>query len=95
MPAGRRQAQRCGMTSTTTALAAPAPTPASPPRPRLTRSRTERVLGGVAGGLARYTGVDAVLWRVAFLALTVAGGGGVLVYALLWLLVPAAEDASS
>jgi phage shock protein PspC (stress-responsive transcriptional regulator) len=94
MPAARRRAQRCGMTSTTTATTALATTPdvSPPPRPRLARSRTGRMLGGVAGGLAEYTGVDAVLWRVAFVALTVAGGGGLLAYALLWLLMPAAED---
>jgi phage shock protein PspC (stress-responsive transcriptional regulator) len=95
MPTARRRAQRCGMTSTTTGTTALAPTPAvsPPPRPRLSRSRTERMLGGVAGGLAEYTGVDAVLWRVAFVALTVAGGGGLLAYVLMWLLMPAGEDA--
>jgi phage shock protein PspC (stress-responsive transcriptional regulator) len=83
------------MTSTATAAAPLAPTTAvpPPPRPRLTRSRTEKMLGGVAGGLAEHTGVDAVLWRVAFVVLTVAGGSGVLAYALLWLLMPAGEDA--
>ena len=63
-----------------------------PSRPRLTRSRTQKKIAGVAGGLAEYTGVDAVLWRVAFLALTIGGGSGILVYALLWLLLPADED---
>ncbi|MGY1708091.1 PspC domain-containing protein [Geodermatophilus sp. SYSU D00758] len=66
------------------------PPPAPPARPPLQRSRSDRVLGGVAGGLADYTGIDALLWRVAFVALTLAGGTGVLVYALLWLLTPAA-----
>jgi phage shock protein PspC (stress-responsive transcriptional regulator) len=47
------------------------------------------VLGGVAGGLAEYTGIDALLWRVGFVALTLTGGFGVLIYALLWLLMPA------
>ena len=88
------------MTSTQTAPTAALPTavlptavlptalPPTAPRPRLTLSRTERKLAGVAGGLAEHTGVDAVLWRVAFLALTLAGGAGVAVYALLWLLMP-------
>jgi phage shock protein PspC (stress-responsive transcriptional regulator) len=78
---GAVTAQRGGMTST------PAPV-----RPRLTRSRSQKMLGGVAGGLAEHTGVDAVLWRVAFVALTVAGGSGILAYALLWLLMPAGDD---
>lgn len=44
--------------------------------------------GGVCGGLAEYSGVDAVLWRVGFVALTFLGGGGVLLYLLLWVLLP-------
>jgi phage shock protein PspC (stress-responsive transcriptional regulator) len=47
------------------------------------------MLGGVCGGLAEYSGIDALLWRVGFVALTFAGGSGVLVYLLLWLLMPA------
>jgi phage shock protein PspC (stress-responsive transcriptional regulator) len=47
------------------------------------------VLGGVSGGLAEYSGIDALLWRVGFVALTLAGGAGVIVYLLLWLLMPA------
>jgi phage shock protein PspC (stress-responsive transcriptional regulator) len=47
------------------------------------------VLGGVSGGLAEYSGIDALLWRVGFVALTLAGGTGVIVYLLLWLLMPA------
>jgi phage shock protein PspC (stress-responsive transcriptional regulator) len=50
------------------------------------------MIAGVAGGLAEHTGVDAVLWRVALVALTVAGGCGVLLYALLWLLMPPADQ---
>jgi phage shock protein PspC (stress-responsive transcriptional regulator) len=85
------------MTSTTStpppALPSGEVPPAAPARPRLARSRTDRKIAGVAAGLAEHTGVDAVLWRVAFIALTVAGGSGVLVYALLWLLMPEADDA--
>ena len=47
------------------------------------------MIGGVAGGLAEYSGVDPLLWRVGFVALAFAGGSGVLVYLLLWLLMPA------
>jgi phage shock protein C len=46
------------------------------------------MIGGVAGGLAEYSGIDAVLWRVGFVALTLAGGAGVVLYLLLWVLVP-------
>jgi phage shock protein PspC (stress-responsive transcriptional regulator) len=68
------------------------PTGAAPPppaRPPLRRSRTDKVIGGVSGGLAENTGIDALLWRVGFIALVFAGGTGFLVYLLLWLLMPA------
>src|SRR5215217_7105772 len=68
----------------------PPPPPDSPaPRPQLRRSRSDKMLGGVSGGLAEYSGVDPLLWRVGFVALTFAGGSGILVYLLLWLLMPA------
>jgi len=62
------------------------------PRPQLRRSGTESMLGGVCGGLAEYTGIDTVLWRIGFVALTLFGGSGVLVYLLLWVLMPPAPD---
>jgi phage shock protein PspC (stress-responsive transcriptional regulator) len=65
------------------------PPPPPPVRNQLRRSRTDKVIGGVAGGLARYSGIDPLLWRVGFVALAFAGGTGVLVYLLLWLLMPA------
>jgi len=68
------------------------PPPPPPARPQLRRSRTDKVIGGVAGGLAEYTGVDALLWRVGAIALTLAGGSGLVIYVLLWLLMPAAPQ---
>ncbi len=44
---------------------------------------------GVAGGLAEYSGIDPLLWRVGFVALTLAGGTGILVYLLLCVVMPA------
>ena len=73
----------------TTPLPSQVPTPA-PTRPELRRSGTDRMLGGVCGGLAEYSGIDAVLWRVGAVGLTVAGGAGVVVYLLLWVLLPSA-----
>ncbi len=73
--------------------APPAPAVGVPPR-RLLRSSTNKMLGGVCGGLAEYTDTDPVLWRVGFVALAVMGAG-ILVYPLLWLLVPAAGPAQS
>jgi phage shock protein PspC (stress-responsive transcriptional regulator) len=70
----------------------PPPPPGPPPvRPQLRRSRTDKILGGVSGGLAEYSGIDALLWRVGFVALALAGGTGVIVYLLLWVLMPAAS----
>src|SRR5215217_2955921 len=67
----------------------PPPPPDSPaPRPQLRRSRSDKMLGGVSGGLAEYSGIDPLLWRVGFVALAFAGGSGVLVYLLLWVLMP-------
>src|SRR3954466_12679391 len=66
----------------------PPPPPGPPAPPQLRRSRTDKMIGGVPGGLAEYSGVDPLLWRVGFVALTFAGGSGVLVYLLLWLLMP-------
>lgn len=79
----------------------PADQPTAPPphRPEARRSGTDRMAGGVCGGLADYSGVDAVLWRVGFVALTLIGGSGVLLYLLLWVLLPppapAADEALS
>jgi len=50
------------------------------------------MLGGVCGGLAEYSGVEALIWRIGFIALALIGAG-ILVYPLLWILVPAGPDA--
>ncbi|MFN7726199.1 MAG: PspC domain-containing protein [Rubrivivax sp.] len=55
---------------------------------RLRRSRSDRWLGGVCGGLARVTGTEAWLWRLGTVALTLFAGGGLLIYLLLWIFVP-------
>jgi len=58
---------------------------------RLYRSTHDRMVGGVCGGLAEYVGVDPVLVRLGFVAVTLAGGAGVLAYLILWLVVPEGE----
>lgn len=55
---------------------------------RLYRSRTDRMLGGVCSGLGNYFGVDPSLIRLAFVLLTVFGGSGVLLYLILWIVLP-------
>jgi phage shock protein C len=52
------------------------------------RSRSDRVLGGVCGGLARATGVEAWVWRLLFALLFIFAGAGLLAYVLLWIFVP-------
>jgi phage shock protein PspC (stress-responsive transcriptional regulator) len=76
-----------GMTNPGMANPAPEIPATTPTRPPLQRSSTDRMLGGVCGGLAAYTGLDPVLWRVGMVALTLIGPG-VLVYLLLWVLMP-------
>ena len=70
---------------TTADSAGPPPAPA--PRPLL-RSRDDRVLAGVAGGLGRWLDVDPVIFRVTFGVLTLFGGLGVLAYIVGYLLIP-------
>ncbi len=62
-----------------------------PPAPafvKLRRSRSDRWLGGVCGGIAALTGADAWIWRLLMTALALFGGTGVLLYILLWVFVP-------
>ncbi|MFO1270618.1 MAG: PspC domain-containing protein [Rubrivivax sp.] len=54
----------------------------------LRRSRTDRWLGGVCGGLAQTTGVASWAFRLMFVLLVLCAGTGLLAYLLMWLLVP-------
>lgn len=54
------------------------------------RSRTDRVLGGVCGGLGQYLGVDPVLIRIAAVLLVFVGGAGIVAYLVAWILIPEA-----
>lgn len=58
-------------------------------RNRLERSRSDRVLGGVCGGVARYLRLEATLVRVFFVLLALSDGIGVFLYLLLWIVLPA------
>ena len=55
---------------------------------RLRRSRTDRWVGGVCGGLARVSGMDAWIWRLVFALFTLSFGFGLAIYLLLWIFVP-------
>jgi phage shock protein PspC (stress-responsive transcriptional regulator) len=66
----------------------PTPSLDQPPTVRrLYRSSTDKLAGGVCGGLAQYSGIDALLWRVGAVAFALTGPG-LLVYALLWIALP-------
>jgi phage shock protein C len=55
---------------------------------RIYRLRTDRVLAGVASGVAKHFNTDPVLIRVLFVALSLVGGGGVLAYIIMWAIIP-------
>jgi phage shock protein C len=55
---------------------------------KLYRSRSNRMLAGVCGGVAQYFNVDATLIRVLFVLLAVLGGSGLLLYLAMWIIVP-------
>lgn len=55
---------------------------------RLYRSRTERIIAGVCGGLASYFSIDPVLMRVIFVVLALASGIGIIAYIVLWIIAP-------
>jgi phage shock protein C len=55
---------------------------------RLARSRTDRIISGVCGGLGAHTGLPSWAWRILFVASVVCFGFGILIYVLLWLFMP-------
>lgn len=59
----------------------------------LRRSRSDRWLGGVCGGIARLTGVEAWVWRLLWTLSVFFAGVGLLAYLLCWIFIPAEDDA--
>jgi len=55
---------------------------------RLARSRTDYMVGGVSGGLGKYFNIDPTIVRLVFVLLAVSGGSGVLLYFILWIVMP-------
>ena len=74
---------------------APPTAPGPQARPPLARSRDERIVAGVCAGLARYIGLNPLVVRLAVVALTVAGGTGVVLYVAAWLMLPLEGDQRS
>ncbi len=56
--------------------------------PKLYRSQKNRVIAGVAGGLGEYLNIDPVVIRIIFIVLTVFSGSGILLYLIMWLIMP-------
>ena len=61
----------------------------------LRRSRSDRMIAGVAGGLGRYFNVNPILYRVGFVVLTLLGGAGLLIYVAAALVIPNEGDKDS
>ncbi|MCL7410262.1 MAG: PspC domain-containing protein [Methanosarcinaceae archaeon] len=59
---------------------------------RLTKSRDDRVIDGVCGGLAEYFGIDTVIVRLAFIVFTLINGFGILLYIIFMVIMPKPED---
>jgi len=57
-------------------------------RKRLYRSRDDKVLGGVCGGIAEYFNVDPILIRLFFILMFFAEGAGLLAYIIAWIIIP-------
>jgi phage shock protein C len=61
---------------------------------RLYRSETDRVLGGVCGGIAEYLKVDSTVIRLLLVLTVIYGGAGVLAYLIFWIVVPTESSVS-
>ncbi|HCB49268.1 MAG: hypothetical protein AMJ56_17570 [Anaerolineae bacterium SG8_19] len=59
---------------------------------KLYRSKDDRWLGGVCGGIAKYFNVDSTIIRVLFILFALVIGGGILVYIILWIVIPEEPD---
>ncbi|MCF8002384.1 MAG: PspC domain-containing protein [Halanaerobiales bacterium] len=62
---------------------------------KLHRSRKDRVIGGVCGGIAEYFDIDSTLVRLAFLLVLIARGAGLLAYLVAWIIIPEREADTS
>lgn len=62
---------------------------------KLYRSESDRMIGGVCGGLGDYLDIDSTLVRIIFVALALMGGPGFLVYLILLIIVPSEDTITS
>ena len=65
------------------------------PTKRLFRNPDEKIVGGVCSGIAAYFGIDDPIWvRLAFVLFAFVGGGAILFYIILWMIIPQAQTAA-
>lgn len=62
---------------------------------RLYRSEKDKKIAGVCGGLADYFDIDPVIPRVVFVALVIGAGSGLLLYLVMWFIIPTESEANS
>jgi len=55
---------------------------------RLYRSKKDKIIGGVCGGIAEYFNIDPVIVRVIAVVLAFMGGSGILAYIIAWIIIP-------
>lgn len=55
---------------------------------KLRRSRTDKMVAGICGGLGKYFGLDATILRLVFILLMIFAGTGLLAYLVMWLVIP-------
>ena len=55
---------------------------------KLVRSRTDRKIAGIAGGMAQYFNIDATLMRILWILVALPGGLSILIYFVLWIVIP-------
>lgn len=68
------------------------PPPPGPGKRRLHKSDEEKMLFGVAGGIAEYADIDPILVRIGFVALLFAGGSAIIIYIVLAIIMPGPDD---
>jgi len=55
---------------------------------RLYRSKTDKIIGGVCGGMGEYFGIDPVILRIIWALLIFCAGFGILAYIIAWIIIP-------
>lgn len=61
---------------------------------KLYRSEKDRMIGGVCGGLGEYFSIDSTVVRLIFALIVIYGGSGLILYIILWIVVPSESNVS-